>query len=244
MTSIPNDDLASATLLDLIAPCGPIMDRPAAARAMERLGAAAEQGGWGEALGRAWPALTPVFAASPYLAGLATREPGRLWRVLGAPPTERLAALVAAADASAKPVDEGPSRRGDAAAAMRELRALKAELHLLTALADLGGVWDLEMVTGALSDFADAAARRAVSAAAREAVERGWLIAPEDGRHGPLPGFFVIAMGKLGARELNYSSDIDLSVFYEPDALLLQAGAEPAGLARRLTDRIADYGKW
>ena len=32
------------------------------------------------------------------------------------------------------------------------LRGLKAELHLLTALADLGGVWSLDQVTGALSD--------------------------------------------------------------------------------------------
>ena len=44
----------------------------------------------------------------------------------------------------------------------------------------------------------------------------------------PAPGFFVIGMGKYGARELNYSSDIDLIVFYDPESAQLAAGIEPA----------------
>ncbi len=119
------------------------------------------------------------------------------------------------------------------------LRRLKAKLHLLTALCDLGGVWDLDQVTGALSDFADAAVRTALRTAAAQEVERGRLTAVGEGARGPVPGLFVVAMGKHGARELNYSSDIDISVFYEPDRLLLAQGAEPEKTMVRLTQAVA-----
>ena len=43
----------------------------------------------------------------------------------------------------------------------------------------------------------------------------------------PMAGFFVVALGKMGAFELNYSSDIDISIFYEPEALPLRPGEQP-----------------
>jgi len=55
-----------------------------------------------------------------------------------------------------------------------------------------------------------------------------------------VPGLFVIAMGKLGGFELNYSSDIDISVFHEPERLPAAAGVDPARLAIRLTERVAN----
>ncbi|MDB5494453.1 MAG: glutamate-ammonia-ligase adenylyltransferase, partial [Phenylobacterium sp.] len=57
---------------------------------------------------------------------------------------------------------------------------------------------------------------------------------------GPVPGWFCIAMGKQGAFELNYSSDIDVSVFYEPDRLPLADGVESQAFAVRLTHRVAE----
>ena len=104
------------------------------------------------------------------------------------------------------------------------LRELKAELHLLTALADLGGVWDLDQVTGALTRFADSALRAAMAAVARVELGRGRLTALGSGSAGPVPGLFCIAMGKYGAFELNYSSDIDFSVFYDPSSVAFLAG--------------------
>jgi glutamate-ammonia-ligase adenylyltransferase len=50
---------------DRIGPCGPVVDAAAATRWRERLKPAAEEGGWSDCLDRAWPALAPVFAASP-----------------------------------------------------------------------------------------------------------------------------------------------------------------------------------
>ena len=215
--------MAEAPLGERIAPCGPVVDREAAGRARERLSDIAARDGWLELFEGAWPALAPVFAASPYLTGLARRRPDALRRVLGEPAETRLAGLLAS---------DGLGER--------ELRTLKAETHLLTALADLGGVWDLEAVTGALTAFADKAVRAAFEIAAREAATAGRLIRSPDDADGFVAGLFCIAMGKHGAGELNYSSDIDISVFFDPADLALAPGTEAQAFATRFTERVAE----
>jgi glutamate-ammonia-ligase adenylyltransferase len=205
-------------------PCGPVADAKAAARTHEMLGDA-------PAVAAAWPALAPIFGASSYLAGLARRDPARLAVLLASDPDARLADLLARAAAVAD---------GEIEAASAALRRLKAELHLLTALADLGGVWDLEAVTGALTRFADAAVAAALAVAGRIELEAGRLTRLGEGREGPVPGWFCIAMGKQGAYELNYSSDIDVSVFFDPDRLPLAEGVEHQAFAVKLTQRLAD----
>jgi len=212
--------------------CGPVIDAEAAERSRRGLIEAAGASGWADELGVAWPALAPIFSASPYLSGLVRREPARLRRVLVGDPAGRLRAILHATQALGE--------RGGTDAGERGLRDLKAELHLLTALADLGGVWDLEAVTGALSRFADAALRSAMGMAAEESFAARRLARRGEGEEGPLPGLFVIAMGKHGAFELNYSSDIDISVFYDPDALPLGPGVEPAPFAIRFVEWVAD----
>ncbi len=208
-------------------PCGPVIDAEAASRALEPVRQAATSGGWTEALGAATPALEPVVAASPYLAGLMRRWPDRLAATLDDAPDARLADVLART--------EGLSGGADVVRA--PLRRLKGELHLLTALADLGGVWSLDQVTGALSRFADASAAAALRAVAHDQRERGKLVSSADDPRGPVPGLFGLAMGKHGANELNYSSDIDISLFWEPDILVpaLAEGAEP----QRFLDRLA-----
>jgi len=217
---------------ELIRPCGPVIDAAAAERAKEALSEAAAHDRWTVTLDAAWPALAPVFGAAPYLAGLSVREPDRLRRLLSAPPAKALATILEATRASA-----AEPEIDDAAAAL--LRVLKGDLHLLAALADLGGVWGLDEVTGALSAFADAAVRAALVLAAREAVSRDRLTHVGEGPEGPVPGLFVIAMGKHGAFELNYSSDIDITVFHEPSVLPVAAGQEPDAVAVRITERMA-----
>ena len=210
-------------------PCGPVVDARAAGRAREMLAEAAADG-WTPLLDEAWQALAPVFAASPYLTSLARLSPERLRRILAEAPEARLQALLAVAKAAG----------GDAADGGAHLRRAKGDLHLLAALADLGGVWSLDHVTSALARFADVAVAAALAIATSEARERGRLATVEaDPAAGPLPGLFVIAMGKHGAFELNYSSDIDISVFYEPDALPVAEGVEPQAAAVQLTQRVA-----
>jgi len=208
-------------------PCGPVVDAKAAERTREIIA----DGLWTPRLEAAWPALAPVFAASWYLTGLARRDPERLDALLAADPDARLAGLLAGTGAAAG-LDHAP--------AQARLRKLKAELHLLTALADLGGVWDLDQVTGALTRFADAAVAAALTVAARGELAAGRLTRMGDGPQGPVPGWFCIAMGKQGAFELNYSSDIDVSVFFDPEAMPIAEGIDPQEFAVRLTHRLAD----
>ena len=214
-----------------LAPCGPVVDAVAADRVRERLSGAASEGGWSNAFEAAWPALAPVFAASPYLGGLARRWPERLRLTLEAAPEDRLAVILSATTALSGGADE----------VRAPLRRLKAELHLLTALADLGGVWDLDAVTGALSRFADVSTQAALRAVAHDQRERGKLVCAPDDPRGPIPGLFGLAMGKHGAFELNYSSDIDISLFWEPEALesALAEGVEPQKFCDRAAHALA-----
>ncbi len=207
----------------LLRPCGPIVDAAAAERTRAALAEAPGVAAW---LDGAWPALAPVAAASPYLAGLMTRDPERLRRVLDAPAEVRLAAVV----------DDASGAASAGAAGGSALRRVKAEAHLLIALADLGGVWDLDAVTGALTRLADAATASATALAAAEAK----LCAAETpGEEGPAPGLFVLALGKHGGGELNYSSDIDLAVFYDPARVARASGAEPARATLRFTQALS-----
>ena len=219
---------AMTRLLERLTPCGPVVDPKAAERAHEAIGRKV-----GEAMTQveaAWRALAPVFAASPYLAGLARRDGRRLPLILDSDPKDLLAQILAAAEAvGAEP---------DFETARRVMRELKADLHLLTALCDLGGVWDLDVVTAALTRFADATLHASLAQAVRLEVARGALTHVGEGPDGPAPGLFCIAMGKHGAFELNYSSDIDFSIFYDPDALPVAEGVEPQGVAVRIANHL------
>ncbi|HYC75282.1 MAG TPA: bifunctional [glutamine synthetase] adenylyltransferase/[glutamine synthetase]-adenylyl-L-tyrosine phosphorylase [Brevundimonas sp.] len=212
-------------------PCGPVVDPNAAARAFERLADPASEQGWTGLLEGAWSALAPIFAASPYLFGLARRWPELLRDLLAEGPDERLGRVLAATEALTGGADD----------LRAPLRRLKGELHLLTALADLGGVWDLDQVTGALSRFADASVNAALRAVADDQRERGKLVSGPDDPRGPVPGLFGLAMGKHGAFELNYSSDIDISLFWEPEGLIpaLAEGVEPQRFVDRLAQALA-----
>ena len=137
--------------------------------------------------------LAGVAGCSPYLAGLMEREAEWVPTALEAPEAALATAL--------QPPD-------DAAALKPALRQAKRRLALLTALADLGGAWSLEQVTGALTDLADMACGAALHDALAAQRKRGKL--PEDE-----VGLFVLAMGKMGAGELNYSSDIDLICLFD-----------------------------
>jgi len=102
---------------------------------------------------------------------------------------------------------------------MTGLRRAKQRIALLVGLSDIAGLWSLDQVTGKLSHFADQATNLAVRFALRQFSANGRIklakkIKPED-----KSGYALIALGKLGARELNYSSDIDLIAIYDPERI-------------------------
>jgi glutamate-ammonia-ligase adenylyltransferase len=166
--------------------------------------------------------LSGIFGASPYLTSLIERNPASLQCALAAVPERRFAELLEELDAAVDAADAMPE-------AMRALRFFKAEIALLVALSDLGGVWTVMTTARRLSEAADAAVAAAVRFLFRLAHEKGDWPAP-----GP-DGYVVLAMGKHGAFELNYSSDIDLIVFYDPDRVRVRPGLEVQPFLVRLT---------
>ncbi len=97
----------------------------------------------------------------------------------------------------------------------RHLRIHKRRIALTTAIADITGVWDLNRITQTLSDFAAAAVSAAAAYQLLHLHKNGKieLKYPDDPQRES--GLIVLAMGKLGGRELNYSSDIDLIILYD-----------------------------
>ena len=115
------------------------------------------------------------------------------------------------------------------------LRVTKRRAALLIALADLGGLWSLSEVTRALSDLADASVQVSLSALVKKEFDAGKLpmCSPEDLQADC--GMSILGMGKHGARELNYSSDIDLIVFFDESRFEPDDYAHVRGVFVRVT---------
>ncbi|MGF1604846.1 MAG: bifunctional [glutamine synthetase] adenylyltransferase/[glutamine synthetase]-adenylyl-L-tyrosine phosphorylase [Rhodothalassiaceae bacterium] len=141
---------------------------------------------------------------SPFLRRLIQRQMDLAQRLAAEPP-DRLFADV---------LRQLPPADSDQAKLMRGLRQARAAVALIIGYADVAGLWDVRAVTTALSDFADAALTRSLDHLLAQAVSKRWLA---QGTTAAGCGFFILGMGKLGASELNYSSDIDLVLFYEPE---------------------------
>ena len=176
--------------------------------------------------------LIGIVEFSPYLLDLVRADAERLIRLLICDPDTHLATLI---PATAREV----LAAGGEAEVMRALRRMKSEAALLIALCDIGGVWPVMQVTAALTDLAVAAVRMALDFALRQEVARGRLLPPNPDDPAENCGLFVLAMGKMGAAELNYSSDIDLIAFFDAEATSLAPGIEPQPFFVRTTQAMA-----
>jgi len=176
--------------------------------------------------------LLAAVDLSPFLRDAFRRDPLILERLFDVPLAQRIAQIVgeiAALHWSA----EVPE-----AELMRRLRLLKGEAHALIALGDLAGEADAAVTVRRLSDLADAAVGAAACYLLREAHEQGKLTLPDPDDPTRGSGWVILGMGKLGAHELNFSSDIDLIVFYDPQAPAIGDPHEAAELFVRLTRRL------
>jgi [glutamine synthetase] adenylyltransferase / [glutamine synthetase]-adenylyl-L-tyrosine phosphorylase len=124
----------------------------------------------------------------------------------------------------------------DEDAAKAALRHAKADVHLACAMGDLTGSMSLNEVTKALSDLGDEAAKTALALAAKGAASRDQAALTDEGT---VPGFFLIAMGKHGAHELNYSSDVDLAAFFDRDAFAPDFQDGAGGLCVRIVQSLS-----
>jgi [glutamine synthetase] adenylyltransferase / [glutamine synthetase]-adenylyl-L-tyrosine phosphorylase len=186
--------------------------------------------------GRFHDLLLAIADHSPFLWRLALADPARLARLATRPPEEIQAELIARVGGLYRMPPSTPISQQDAA---REFRGARAAHALLVALADIGGVWMVDEVTQALSDFADASVAGAVNLLLSEAAGAGKINLPNPDKPGEGTGFVVLALGKHGAGELNYSSDIDLVVFFDPQTPALIDRDEAATFYSRLARNLA-----
>ncbi|WP_394152517.1 glutamine-synthetase adenylyltransferase [Loktanella salsilacus] len=118
------------------------------------------------------------------------------------------------------------------------LRQAKARVALLTALCDLGGVWPLHTVTQALTDLAAAAVNACILPLVAAEITRGKLPGMTADDAATAAGMTVLAMGKQGAGELNYSSDIDLICLFDDDRFAPEETATARAAFVRVTRRM------
>jgi [glutamine synthetase] adenylyltransferase / [glutamine synthetase]-adenylyl-L-tyrosine phosphorylase len=158
-------------------------------------------------------ALTRADAHSPFLRNLMRRFPDLVSQLANGD----LAAALAASGCEPVGAEEVPAM----------LRLARGRLALSLGIGDLAGALPLEQVVGTLSAFADEALDHAIHAA----IE---MVTPGE----EAMGFAAIALGKHGSRELNYSSDIDPVLLFDPETLPRRARDEPVEAAVRIATRV------
>ena len=127
------------------------------------------------------------------------------------------------------------SRREEISAALRRTRRSVA---LTAALADIGGLWPLARFTAVLAELAETALGLVLAHLLLAAQAAGQVRGLDPNHPARGSGFTILGMGKLGARELNYSSDIDLILIYDPAASIYTERTEGDAL-RGFTSRLA-----
>jgi [glutamine synthetase] adenylyltransferase / [glutamine synthetase]-adenylyl-L-tyrosine phosphorylase len=185
--------------------------------------------------------LNAIFGNSPFLGQCILADLSFTRRLFLSDPgpifDEILAGIAVNGDASGTTEDR-----------MRSLRIARRRVALTVGLADICGVWGLEKVTSALSRFAESALRATCAHLLAQASRTGELALPYPDDPQRESGLIVLGMGKLGARELNYSSDIDLIILYEHDRIEYTGKASiqqffvrfARGLVRIMDERTQD----
>ncbi|MBY6241813.1 bifunctional [glutamine synthetase] adenylyltransferase/[glutamine synthetase]-adenylyl-L-tyrosine phosphorylase [Methylosinus sp. Sm6] len=226
-TNAPDAGALLARARRVVDPVDRAQARAALARVLER-----DADGALAAVLAKWPdavaLLEGALGSSPFLTELAARNPSRLARLLAGDPAQEMERIIETMRGAAQ----------DEAELMRALRLAKQEAALLIGLADLSKAWTALEATAALTRLADAALSAAVVFTLREAAAAGKLElydqrAPERGC-----GWIILAMGKQGAYELNYSSDIDLIVLFDRRRARLSRPDEDVDLFVKLTKRV------
>jgi glutamate-ammonia-ligase adenylyltransferase len=190
--------------------------------------------------------IADAFTLSPYLRDAAMGDRGLLTLLIESDLSEVLPRLLQDARDAWKP-KEGATEASEAEV-MSRLRIAKRRLSFLVAMADLARLYSAKETTSWLSHMADAALAAAIDFLLLSTHNSGKIILKNTSAPSEGSGLVVLGMGKLGARELNYSSDIDAVIFFEPTAGILPDpydGTEIFGrmmrrLVRIMQERTAD----
>ncbi|WP_439273303.1 bifunctional [glutamine synthetase] adenylyltransferase/[glutamine synthetase]-adenylyl-L-tyrosine phosphorylase [Pseudochrobactrum sp. HB0163] len=176
--------------------------------------------------------LAAVLDCSSFIRETVERHPQILENLFAAPLAEWLQKLNAQALAAGQSPDMTESLL------MAELRCIKRHAHVLIALEDLAGLSDTVKTTRRLSDLAESCLHATVQFLLLESDARGKLALPDRADPEKQSGFIVLGMGKFGARELNYSSDIDLIIFIDSQRPAITDPYECVDLFSRIVRRL------
>lgn len=179
--------------------------------------------------------IAAAFTLSPYLRDAANIDNDILAAAISAPLEPQIEALIKEARDSWQ-AEEGvfPAE----SVVMTRLRRIKRKVAFLVALADLARIFDGRQTTGWLSALAEASVAAAVDHLLMSAHESGKLVIKDAGKPSEGSGLIVLGMGKLGASELNYSSDIDLVVFFDEQAGIVPDPDDAIEIFPRLMRRL------
>lgn len=170
--------------------------------------------------------LAPRY--SDHIARMMSRRPEVVEAIVGTGPAQVVDQAVAEILAAGA---IGPQEE-----AARQMRRAKEAGQLAISAADLACLWTLDEVVGGLTRLADAATQAALRLAIRASWASGHLGETRDSNE--MSGLFVLAMGKMGAHELNYSSDIDLIILFDLDLLPVTGQRVKEGMTRLTRDLV------
>ena len=154
--------------------------------------------------------LACLFGTTPFLTRLLLRHPEHYLQIAKDGPDKVMQQI-------ATLLRNTPSPGIDADSLGKTLRDLRAQAALTIAIADISGHWTLQQVTRALSDFAQQILQCAIDGLLLIAGAAGEIELTDPKNPSDHCGYVLLGMGKLGAGELNYSSDVDLIALYDPD---------------------------
>lgn len=179
--------------------------------------------------------LTAVFSHSPYLLGIILSRPQLLAKTLAADLPSQMIALLERAENAWRDESGEPATEVET---MRVLREVKREASLALALYDLAQISRPQDTTRYLSELASASLRASFNHLLIEAQDRGKLKLKNANNPSIGSGLVVLGMGKLGADELNYSSDIDIVVFFDRAANIISEDEDATDIFAKMARRL------
>ena len=175
--------------------------------------------------------LKAIFSNSPYLTRLLFKYPDFSLSIFNKSPDVIIAEIFSN-------LENQKENIGTQMELIRILRVAKAEIALTVGITDITGGWPLGKITKALSDFAELSLQISVDYLIKDALLKGDLSHKFNNRVSENSGYTVLAIGKLGGYELNYSSDIDLIVLFDLDIVKYSGRRSAQDFFIKLTQKL------
>ena len=180
--------------------------------------------------------LAAIFGNSPYLTTCAFGEPEFLGRIVSRGPGVSYREVLEETRGLTAKVRAGETFEFLA----RCLRELRRKASMLLALAEITGAWDTRKAVCAQSEFAELVLDVAIKSLLLMLSADGEISLADPRSPTRDSGLIVLALGKLGGRELNFSSDIDLMVLYDPSKVKVLQDNSAGEIFSRLTLRLVE----